>query len=237
MKLTNSKPKPSKACLLCNFISSDVTHAAQRARRFISREHIQYVAREAYQVPDSESCQKALAMVTEYSPDYLVNHCLRSYAFGIAMAHKVKQPFDKEVFFLGAIMHDLGLTSEFDTGDTFEIDGAKAARSFCVEHEINTAKADLVHEMVVHHNSVGIAHKLDPEIALLHFGAGADVAGLLIKDIHKVTLSEVLSEFPRLDFKQGMIKLVSAQIDSKSHSYMTPFIQLGFLKKIESVSF
>jgi len=228
---------PSKACLLCNFISSDIANASQRSRRFISREHIQYVAKEAYQVPDSENCQKALAMVAEYSPDYLVNHSLRSYAFGIAMAHKAKQPFDKEVFFLGAIMHDLGLTSEFDTGNTFEVDGAKAARSFCVEHEINTEKADLVHEMVVHHNSVGIAHKLDPEVALLHFGAGADVAGLWIKDIHKVTLTEVLSEFPRLDFKQGMIKLLSDQINIKPHSYMAPFIQLGFLKKIEDVPF
>jgi hypothetical protein len=235
--LTNSKPKPTKPCLLCSFISSDVTHAAQRARRFISKEHIQYVAKEAYQVPDSENCQKALSMVAQYSPDHLVNHCLRSYAFGIAMAHKVKQPFDKEVFFLGAIMHDLGLTAEFDLGDTFEVDGAKAARSFCIKHEISAEKADLVHEMVVHHNSVGIAHKLDPEIALLHFGAGADVAGIMIKDIHKKTLSEVLSEFPRLDFKQGMIKLVSDQINRKPNSYMAPFIQLGFLKKIDNVAF
>lgn len=237
MKLTNSKPAPSKVCLLCSFIASDIAHASQRARRFISREHIQYVAIEAYQVPDSYNCQKALAMVAEYSPDYLVNHCLRSYALGIAMAHKIKQPFDKEVFFLGAIMHDLGLTSEFDTGDTFEVDGAKAARSFCIEHEINTEKANLVHEMVVHHNSVGVAHKLDPEIALLHFGAGADVAGLWVNDIHKGTLAEVLSEYPRLDFKQGMIQLISDQINSKSHSYMAPFVQLGFLKKIESVPF
>lgn len=233
MELSEYKTIPSKACLVCNFISSDITHASQRARRFISRDHIQYVAKEEYQIPDSDNCKKALAMVGEYSPHHLLNHCLRSYAFGIAMAHKVKQPFDKEVFFLGAIMHDLGLISEFDRGNTFEVDGAKAARSFCIEHEMNTEKADLVHEMVAHHNSVGIAHKLDPEIALLHFGAGADVAGIWIKDIHKTTLSEVLSEFPRLDFKQGMIKLLSEQIDRKPQSYMRPLIELGFLKKIE----
>ena len=60
--------------------------------------------------------------------------------------------------------------------------------------------------MVAHHSSVGIAHKLDPEIALLHFGAFADVAGLWVEDIHKITLSEVLSEYPRLEFNLGMIK-------------------------------
>jgi len=166
-----------------------------------------------------------------------VNHCLRSYAFGLAMAHKVKQPFDKEVFFLGAIMHDLGLTPEFDKGETFEIDGAKAARSFCIEHQIGAEKADLVHEMVAHHNSVGIAHKLDPEIALLHYGAGADVAALWISDIHKKTLSEVLSEYPRLDFKEGMSKLLSEQLSRKPTSYMKSLIQLGFLKKMEKTPF
>ncbi len=237
MQLTNSKLPPSKPCLICSFISSDITHAYQKTRRFISKDHIRYVAKESYQIPDSENSQKALDLVIKYSPEHLVNHCLRSYAFGIAMAHKVKQPFDKEVFFLGAIMHDLGLTPEFDKGETFEIDGAKAARSFCIEHQINSEKADLVHEMVAHHNSVGIAHKLDPEIALLHYGAGADVAALWISDIHKKTLSEVLSEYPRLNFKEGMSKLLSEQLSRKPTSYMKSLIQLGFLKKMEKTPF
>ena len=237
MKLTKSKPKPSKACLMCSFISSDLLHASQRASRFISGNHVQYVAKETYDIPNAQHCQQALEIVTEFSPEYLVNHCLRSYAFGVAMAHRVKKSIDKKVFFLGAIMHDLGLTPTFDSGNSFEIDGAEAARSFCIEHEIEAQRADLVHEMVALHNSVGIAHKLDPEIALLHFGAGADVAGLWIKDIHKQTLSDVLEEFPRLDFKQGMMKLISEQVNRKPQSFMAPFIELGFLKKIDNVSF
>lgn len=237
MKLTKNKLQPSKPCLICSFISSDVSNAYQKVRRFISQDHVQYVAREKYQIPDSENCQKALNLVIQHSPDHLVNHCLRSFAFGVSMAHKIKQPFDKEVFFLGAIMHDIGLTAEFDSDETFEIDGAKAARSFCIENHMDIEKADLVHEMVVHHNSVGIAHKLDPEIALLHFGAGADVAGLWINDIHTKTLSEVLSEYPRLNFKQGMVKLLSEQINRKPKSYMAPLLDLGFLKKIEKTPF
>jgi hypothetical protein len=237
MELTRSKDIPTKICLICSFVSSDITHASQRVHRFISRDHIKYVAKEAYRMPDSQHCKKALNMVIECSPDHLVNHCLRSYAFGVSMAHKVKQPFDKEVLFLGSIMHDLGLTSKFDSGNSFEIDGAKAARSFCIKHDLSPEKADLVHEMVVHHNSVGIAHKLDPEIALLHFGAGADVAGLWIDDVHNKTLSEILADYPRLDFKESMIKLLSDQAERKSQNYMNPLIELGFLKKIENVPF
>ena len=237
MKLTKIKPLPSKTCLLCSFVSSDINSAFRRVRRFVSGDHIQYVAKEIYQIPDSSNCKKALDMVIQHSPDYLVNHCLRSYAFGLAMAHRVKQPFDKEVFFLGAIMHDIGLLHPFDKGNTFELDGATAARRFCIGHELSTQKADLVHEMIVHHNSVGVAHKLDPEIALLHFGAGADVAGLWLHDIHTKTLSEVLTAFPRLGFKQGMSTLLLDQASRKSQNFMKPLMQLGFLKKIENVPF
>jgi len=236
-ELTRVKPKRSKASLICSFICSDISHALQRSRRYISKEQVQYVAREAYAMPDSVSCRRALDLVNEFSPTHLVNHCLRSHAFGVAMAHKVSQNYDPEVFFLGAIMHDLGLTAEFDCGNTFEVDGAAAARAFCLKQKLSGEKADLVHEMVALHNSVGVAHKHDPEIALLHYGAGADVADLWIQDVHKNTVAEVLENFPVLDFKQGMQKLLADQVNSKPDSYMAPFLQLNFLKKIETSTY
>ena len=176
-------------------------------------------------------------MVAACSDDFLLHHCLRSYAFGVAMAHKVNQPFDKEVLFLGSIMHDLGLTEEHSGAKTFEIDGAIAARRFCQDYGIDASKSDLVHEMVALHNAVGIADKLDPEIALLHFGAGADVAGLWLKDIHKNTLREILSEYPRLGFKEGLSRLLVEQINAKPDSYMATMLEVGFLKKMENVPF
>ena len=235
MKLTTEKPQHSKPCLICRFIKSDIQYATQRSTRFISRDHIDYVAKEHYKVPDSAACQKALNLVKEVSPDFLLNHCLRSYAFGIAMAHRVKKPFDKEVFFLGSVMHDIGLVEQFDRGNTFEVDGALAARSFCLENQLGDTTADLVHEMVALHNSVGVAHRLDPEIALLHFGAGADVVGLWLPDIHKLTLEEVLSEYPRLNFNEGFAKLIADQIERKPDSFMAPMAKLGFLDKIRKL--
>ncbi|MBL4827566.1 MAG: HD domain-containing protein [Spongiibacteraceae bacterium] len=178
-----------------------------------------------------------MALVEKSSPPFLFKHCLRSYAFGIAMAHKVKRKIDNEVFFLGAIMHDLGLTDDFSGENTFEVVGAQAARNFCVNNAINNNKADLIHEMVALHNSVGLAHKLDPEIALLHFGAGADVAGLWIGDIHKRTLEEILSRYSNKGCKEGMINLIHDQVIKKPNSYMATMVELGFLKKMAKVSF
>jgi hypothetical protein len=237
MELTISKPKPSKCCMIRSFIASDLTNAINRTKRFISRDHVRYVARNEYKIPHSRNCVRALEMVQSCSPDFLVNHCLRSYAFGVAMAHKIDKSFDREVFFLGSIMHDLGLTKEFDGDDTFEIEGAKAAKTFCIDNDIDVKKSDLVHEMVALHNSVGIAHKKETEIALLHFGAGADVAGLWLHDINRRTLEEVISEYPRLDFKEGMTKLLSEQIERKPNSYMATMVELGFFKKLNKTPF
>jgi hypothetical protein len=91
--------------------------------------------------------------------------------------------------------------------------------------------------MVALHNSVGVAHKADPEIALLHFGAGADVAGLWIKDVHPNTLTEIIEQFPRLNFKEGMVKLIADQIERKPNSYMATLKAIGFLDKIKSAPF
>lgn len=237
MELTTSKPPCPKICLLHSFIAGDLTNLVNRTKRFVSRGHVEYVAKNEYKVPDSQNCLRALELVRDCSPDFLINHCLRSYAFGVAMAHKIDCGFDKEILFLGSIMHDLGLTEMFDGPDTFELEGAKAARSFCVENNVETDKADLVHEMVALHNSVGVAHKREPEIALLHYGAGADVLGLWIHDIHRKSLDEVISEFPRLEFKQGMARLISDQIGRKPHSYMRTMVELGFLKSVGKAPF
>ena len=237
MELTTSKPAPSKACLIHHFIEGDVTQGWARLKRWLSRSHLQYVARETYQVPDSHSCTLALEMVSVCSPDFLTNHCLRSYAFAVAMAHKINKPFDKEVLFLGSVMHDLGLTDQYDKGQTFELDGAKAAHDFCLGHGVEQKKAELVHEMVALHNSVGVAHKREPEIALLHYGAGADVAGLWIEDIHQKTLNDIIEKYPREGFKQGMVDLLSAQMIKKPASYMSNMVALGFLNKIRQSPF
>ena len=90
-------------------------------------------------------------------------HSLRSYAFGIAIAHKVKRNIG-EKFFIGSVMHDIGLVEDNIGVDNFEIEKTYVARNFCIHNGMEVSKADLVYEMVALHNSVSIAHKLDPEI-------------------------------------------------------------------------
>lgn len=230
--LTQSKPKPTKLCMLCHFIKGDVRTAADKTRNFVLRRRTPYVSPEHYMFPDTKSCQEALTLVKQHSPEFLVNHSIRSYAFGLAMSHKINKPVDKEVFFVGSIMHDIGLTKLAPQNHTFEIEGAKLARDFSLDHELSTERADLIHEMVALHNSVGVAHKCEPEVALLHFGAGADVAGLWVHDIHRQTLNEVLDVYHDEGCKEGMAKLIQEQVLRKPESYMSTMVELGFLNKM-----
>ena len=237
MNLTTQKPKPKKISMVCSFIAGDCAKIIQRAKHFIQRKTIPYYPPEHYSIPDSANCQRALEIVRLYSPNFLTNHSLRSHAFGLGMAYKSKTKVDREVFFMGAIMHDLGLTDHYDKGGTFELDGAVAAKSICESFCMSKENTELVHEMVALHNSVGIAHKLEPEIALLHYGAGADVAGLWIEDLHPKTIQEILLEYPRDNFKKGMTRLLVEQIRGKPFSYMATLMELGFEKKIEDAPF
>lgn len=232
MKLTHSKPKPSKFCMLCHFIQGDIRTATEKTRNVVLRRHAPYVSPDHYKFPDTKACKEALQLVEQNSPTFLLNHSIRSYAFGLAMSHKVNKPIDREVFFVGSIMHDIGLTRLASQGGTFEVEGAKVARDFSLKHDISTDRGDLIHEMVALHNSVGVAHKCDPEIALLHFGAGADVAGLWVHDIHRQTLHEVLDAYHDEGCKEGMAKLIQQQVLSKPDSYMSTIVELGFLNKV-----
>ena len=232
MGLTQTKPPPSRPWLLCQFISRDLREVKSNTIRALTGKAVPYVAKSDYGMPDSQACRKALELVTRVSPTFLLDHCLRSHAFSVAMLHMVHKKVDREVLFLGCVMHDLGLTNEHDHGDTFELDGARAARSHCLHHGVSSERSDLVHEMIALHNSVGIAHMREPEIALIHLGAGTDVLGFQAKDIHSQTMREILTEYPRIGFGDAMAQLVADQMHRKPQSFMTSMVALGFLDRL-----
>ncbi|MEH2446261.1 MAG: hypothetical protein V7K18_10880 [Nostoc sp.] len=44
---------------------------------------------------------------------------------------------DRELLYLGAVLHDLGLSDRFDGEQRFEVDGADVAQAFVVEHGLS----------------------------------------------------------------------------------------------------
>lgn len=237
MELTQALTRTSPLLLISRFVMGDVRTLGRKLKRSLTGEEVRYVARAHYEVPDSALCQKALDLVAASSPDFLLNHCLRSFAFGKAIAEKSQTRFDAEVFFAAAIMHDLGLTERFDGPGSFETEGARVARAFCIDRGMESARADIVHEAVALHAAVGIAHKKSTELALLHFGAGVDVAGFWMDEVHPRTVQEIVERYPRLDFKKLFPALLERQVDRKPDCHIAGLVNLGFCKKIKASPF
>ena len=166
-------------------------------------------------IPDSEICQKATRLVAEVSSKPLCNHCLRTFFFGALLGQRDRLKYDHELLYLGAVLHDLGLTEPFDGEQRFEVDGADAARAFVVEHGLPEEKAEIVWDAIALHTSIGIAARKRPEIALVHLGAGADVAGMRLADIAPETVEQVIDAYPRLDFNHAMMELLVSQVKRK----------------------
>jgi hypothetical protein len=168
-----------------------------------------------FSIPDSELAKKATQLVTEVSPKFLYNHCVRTYLFGEIIGRRDGLKFDRELLYLSAVMHDLGLTERFDSEQRFEVDGADAAQVFLLEHGLPPEKAEIVWDAIALHTSVGIASRKQPEIALVHLGAGADVIGMRLQDISPETVERIIDAYPRLGFGKAFMELLISQVKRK----------------------
>jgi hypothetical protein len=145
--------------------------------------------------------------------------------------------YDREVVYLAAVMHDLGLISQFNGNGSFEVEGAGVARRFLLEHGLPEGRAHLVHEAIALHAAVGKAAKLAPEIALVHFGAGMDVVGFRAEDLSTDTVRHIVEAYPRHGFKKAFSEVLEDEVRRKPSSHMAGHIGLGFSRKIRSAPF
>lgn len=183
-------------------------------------------------IPDSKLAQKATRLVYEISPAFLYNHCLRTYAFGDALGKKLGLKYDPELFFLGAVLHDIGLTDHVCRHHSFEHEGADYAEKFLSTHGISQDKIDVVREAIILHTSE-IAGEKQPEIALVHFGAGMDILGLRAEDFSEETVKTILEAYPRLGFKKAIIQLITYDAELKNkgqqmNNLSSALLRMGF---------
>lgn len=134
-------------------------------------------------------------------------------------------------------MHDLGLTAKCAGQRSFEIEGARASRSYLLNRGPSQDKADLVYEAIALHAAVGIVSKMAPEVALVHFGAGMDVFGFHAEDLAPKTIATIIEAYPRLGFKDAFGKLIEEEAKRKPQSHIAGHASLGFKRKINGAPF
>src|SRR4051794_6973711 len=63
----------------------------------------------------SPATTAAREVVVRYSSAALVNHCDRSYLWSASLGQLKGIPYDAELLYVAAMLHDLGLVAAFDT--------------------------------------------------------------------------------------------------------------------------
>ncbi|WP_208886159.1 HD domain-containing protein [Streptomyces sp. PBH53] len=180
-------------------------------------------------IPDSGPARQAVRLARRVSSETLFHHVMRTYVFGALLFDRRGVRYDRELAFVAAVLHDLGLVEEFRTpAERFEVDGADAARRFLERLGMPAERVEVVWDAIALHTSVGIATRKRPEIALVSVGSGLDFTGDGLERIPSDALDAVLTAFPRRGFKQEALDTVLSLCRTKPMAeLMHPFAEVG----------
>ena len=116
---------------------------------------------------------------------------------------------------VSAVPHDLGLTDRYTAENRFEVDGVNAARAFLKDRGIPTQQTQVVWDAIALHTTPSIAPHKEPEVAMTHLGITVDVIGIGLDRIPQDKQRAVLTEFPRLAFKNQFKECLCSVIRKK----------------------
>jgi hypothetical protein len=169
-------------------------------------------------VPAGHAAEAARLVCAEYAGEALYHHSVRSYFFGAAWAQARGLEFDRELFFVSAMLHDLALTAPFDSHTLpFEEAGGHLARVFTAGLGWPAARRDRAAEVIVLHMRDDVAPEADPESRLLQVGTSADVSGTGVEAFEPSFREALVRAYPRLGFAKSFVRLFREQAERKPH--------------------
>lgn len=163
-------------------------------------------------VPDSPVAINAEALLRESSPDYLINHCWRTYIWGAVLSKVDDLRHDPEILFVASMLHDLGHTPEHASCTAqhcFAITGANGARTFLEGQGWSADRSSQVADAIAQHlNMASMLRGASAEAQLLQTGAAFDVVGARHREIDRGFVNEVLDRYPRRHFAEKFSALM-----------------------------
>ncbi len=187
--------------------------------------------------PDSRLARQAEDLIRSVQPLFLTNHAFRSHFFAVALADRDQIGFDTELLYVAALLHDIGLVEEFDTGACFEEDGAAAATRLASLEGWPPERSHALAETIRLHVATKVELGDGPEAFLLWHSTGLDVGGDRHGDVSPPTVSAVLAAYPRLDFKEGFTELIVDQAERKPGCWAARAMQAGIRERIAAAPF
>jgi HD domain len=177
---------------------------------------------EGITIPDSKLAREVTELIRDTESPLLFNHSTRVYCWGALAGKHRNLTFDLELLYVGAMFHDIGLTSRYrNSTERFEVDGANAARDFLRSHRISQADIDTVWTAIALHTTPGIPPLMHPVIALVTAGVEMDVLGWGYDGFSDAERASVTASYPRAThFKE---EIIQAFYDGMKHRPASTF--------------
>ena len=167
-------------------------------------------------VPAGRAADAAWTVCAEYADTALHHHSVRSYVLGAAWAQARGLPFDRELFFVAAMLHDLALTPPFDSHTVaFEEAGGHLARVLTAGLGWPDERRDRAAEVIVLHMRDDVAPDVDVESRLLQVGTSADVSGSGLEAFDPAFTHALVTAYPRHGFARSFVGLLQDQAGRK----------------------
>ncbi|WPU99163.1 HD domain-containing protein [Mucilaginibacter sp. cycad4] len=166
-------------------------------------------------LPDSQLIKQAHDLVRTASNDMLYNHLMRCYYFAELYARKENSKPDRELIFFSTTMHDLGFTDYGRGPNRFEVESAHAARKYLKEWGETDDRTWKVWTNIAAHTWDINLFKED-EARISQLGILYDVIALPPElSLDPKDVAEIVSRYPRLNFKNGFYEMHKQEMESK----------------------
>jgi cyanamide hydratase family protein with HD domain len=170
----------------------------------------------AERFPQSPAATAALTVATKFYSPALLNHCVRSYLWGAKYAAAHNITFDDELYYVSAMLHDIGLTEVFDSHTVaFEVAGGDLAWVFGVATGWPVDRAARAAEIIVLHMRDDVPASPDPESHLLQVATSWDVVGRRPEEFTPEARAEILARYPRQGFSAEFVACFEDQASRK----------------------
>lgn len=193
-----------------------------------------------FTIPDSTLIHQTIEFLKDTHQEFLINHCFRTYLFGNIIGQNESIKFDKELFVVASLLHDVGLTKNHQFKHTdcncFAIEGAIETGIFLEKENIEKGKIKVIQDAISLHLNIKIPTDL-PEAYLLNKGAAVDVIGQNLRNFNSDFLAKTIESYPRLNFKTEIHQLLKHHCRERPKSRISFLYQNGFSSLIKNSTF
>jgi predicted hydrolase (HD superfamily) len=214
-----------------NKINFSLKAISMRLNKRFSNESNPIVTNTIMELPDTMLVKQTLEYINDVHKEPLRNHCLRAYVIGDIFGQAEKLHYDKELYAVSALLHDLGLEDNFcclhQGIDCFAIEGAKVAGDFLKEKSVSAEKVKIVEDAIAYHLNIQV-HKPLAEAYLLNKASATDTVGLYRSELSDAIAQDIMVKYPRLDFNAIVHQMLKKQCDIRPNSRIKFLYANGF---------